>query len=367
MIRFVRTQARIKKHPHWALCVAVIFGAIIYWGLVATDRYVSETHIVLQSPEINPTGFNISSLLSGTQGSGDLLLLKDHLQSVDMLQKLQQKLNIRAHYASHDIDYFSRLSREDIELEKLYKYMHNRIEIIFDDYAAVLRIRVQAYSPEMAKAIAQTLLDEGERHMNDMGQRLAAEQVAFIEQQVQKLEQRLFSVREELLAFQNKEGLVSPTGTVQGILAVITELQGQLAVLEARKKSALSYQSAASPEIIRVNAEINALKAQIEIEKQKLAATSGDTLNRVSADYQTLELKAQFALELYSNALLALESTRVEAARKLKQVSVLQYPTQAEFSTEPRRVYNIVLYIFFALFFTAISHLARSIIRDHRD
>lgn len=367
MMTLARTLSRLKKQPHWALCVAAILVATLYWGLIATNRYVSETHIVLQSPEINPTGFNISSLLSGTQGSGDLLLLKDHLQSVDMLQKLQERLDIRSHYASANIDYLSRLSSSDIELEKLYKYMQKRIDVVFDDYAAVLRIRVQAYTPEMATAIAQTLLEEGERHMNDMGQRLAAEQVAFIELQVQKLEQRLFSIREELLTFQNKQGLVSPTGTVQSIFAVVGQLQGQLAILEARKKSASSFQSNVSPEVVRLNSEINALKAQIEIEKQKLAASTGDSLNRVSADYQTLELRAQFALELYSNALLALESTRVEAARKLKQVSVLQYPTKAEFSTEPRRRYNIIVFIFFAVFITAIVHLTRSIIRDHRD
>ncbi|WP_213994634.1 chain-length determining protein [Arsukibacterium sp.] len=341
--------------------------AIFYWSILATDRYVSQTHIVLQSPEISPVGLNVSALLSGTSGSGDLLLLKDHLESVDMLQKLQQTLDIRSHYANGDIDYWSRLSSSDVELEKLYDYIQNRIEIHFDDYASVLRIKVQAYSPDMAHAIAQTLLNEGELHMNQMGQRLAAEQVAFIEEQVATLEQRLYSIREELITFQNEQGMVSPTGTVQSFFAIVSQLQGQLSLLEARKSSAASFQSAASPEIIRLNSEINALRQQIETEKQKMATTSGDSLNRISAEYQTLELKAQFALELYSNALLTLESTRVEAARKLKQVSILQQPTQAEFSTEPKRLYNIAVFTFFALFLAAISHLTRSIIRDHRD
>ena len=358
---------RLKKHPHWALSIIAMFFALLYWTLLASDRYVSSSHIVLQSPEINPTGLNISSLLSGTQGSGDLLLLKDHLQSVDMLQKLQQKLNIRQHYASADIDWLSRLSDEHTELEKLYRYMQKHIDIVFDDYAAVLRIRVQAYSPQMAQAIAQTLLDEGEKHMNDMGQRLAAEQVAFIETQVSALEQRLFAARDELLAFQNKQGLVSPTGTVEAIFAVVSQLEAQLALLQARKKSASSFQSPSSPEIVRLNSEIQALQQQIGQEKQKMAAENGTALNQVSSEFQTLELKARFALELYSNALLALESTRVEAARKLKQVSVLQYPTLPEFSTEPRRLYNLLVFAFFAVFLAAIAHLTRAVIRDHRD
>jgi capsular polysaccharide transport system permease protein len=358
---------RLRKHPHWALCIIAMFFAALYWTVLASERYVSSAHIVLQSPEINPTGLNISSLLSGTQGSGDLLLLQDHLQSVDMLQKLQHKLNLRAHYASDDIDWLSRLGDEHIEIEKLYNYMQRRIDIVFDDYAAVLRIRVQAYSPQMAQQIAQTLLEEGEKHMNDMGQRLAAEQVAFIETQVGTLEQRLFSARDALLNFQNKQGLVSPTGTVEAIFAVVSQLEAQLALLEARKKSTASFQHASSPEMVRINSEIAALQQQIVQEKYKMAAENGTALNKLSAEFQTLELKARFALELYSNALLALESTRVEAARKLKQVSVLQYPTLAEFSTEPRRFYNLLVFAFFAVFLAAIAHLTRAVIRDHRD
>jgi capsular polysaccharide transport system permease protein len=358
---------RLKKHPHWVLCLIAMFFALLYWTVIASNRYVSSTHIVLQSPEINPTGLNISSLLSGTQGSGDLLLLKDHLQSVDMLQKLQHKLNIRAHYANTDIDWISRLNNEDTELENLYRYMQQRIDIVFDDYAAVLRIRVQAFSPQMAQHIAQTLLEEGEKHMNDMGQRLAAEQVAFIETQVIALEQRLFAARNALLQFQNKEGLVSPTGSVEAIFAIVSQLEAQLALLEARKKSTASYQSNSSPEMVRINSEILALQQQITLEKQKMAAENGTALNQLSSEFQTLELKARFALELYSNALLALESTRVEAARKLKQVSVLQYPTLPEFSTEPRRFYNLLVFVLFAIFIAAIAHLTRAIIRDHRD
>lgn len=358
---------RFKSQPHWVLCFVAIFLAVVYWSLMATDRYVSSAHIVLQSPEISPVGMNISSLLAGTQGSGELLLLKDHLESVDMLKKLQDKLNIRAHYANADIDWLSRLEDENTELENLHRYMQNRIDIVFDDYAAVLRVKVQAYSPEMAQQIAQTLLDEGEKHMNFMGQRLAEEQVAFIEKQVSTLEKRLFAARDELLTFQNKEGLVSPTGTVHAIFAIVSQLEGQLALLEARKKSASSYQKASSPEIVRINSEILALQQQISQEKKKMATEGGTALNQVSSVFQTLELKARFALDLYSNALLTLESTRVEAARKLKQVSVLQYPTKPEYSTEPNRGYNIVVFILLAIFLAAIAHLARAIIRDHRD
>ncbi|MEE2001540.1 chain-length determining protein [Alkalimonas sp. MEB108] len=358
---------KLQQHPQWAVALVVIIVAFFYWMLLATDRYVSEANIVLKSPEISPASLNFSSLLSGTSGAGDLLLLRDHLLSVDMLNVLEQQLQIRQHFANKDIDRWSRLSSEDAPMEKFHSYMLNRINIHFDDYANVLRLRVQAYSPEMAQQIAQTLLQEGELHMNRMGQRLAEEQVAFIEGQVEVLEKRLYSAREALLSFQNTHGLVSPTGSVESIMMIVAQLEAQKALLEAQRKASSSFQSPSSPEMQRLDSQIQALNTQINLERSKMATSDGDALNRISAEFETLTLQAQFALELYSNSLLMLESTRVEAARKLKQVSVLQYPTLPQYSVEPRRSYNFIVVCFFAIVLAGIAQLTRAIIRDHLD
>lgn len=354
------------KQPHWAAALVAIFIALVYWQFIATDRYVSESNIVLQSPEIMPTNLSFSSLLSGTGGAGDLLLLRDHLLSVDMLKKLDDQLDLKAHFSDGSIDFWSRLS-SDAPIEAFHKYFQKRVDIRFDDYASVLRIRVQAYSPDMAQQIAQTLLSEGELHMNRMGQRLAEEQVAFVEGQVEGLAERLFTAREQLLDFQNVHGLVSPTGSVESIMMIVAQLEAQKALIEAQRKAGSSFQSTTSPEMQRLDSQIQALNLQIQQERSKMATADGDALNRISAEFETLTMQAQFALELYSNSLLVLENTRVEAARKLKQVSVLQYPTYPEYSVEPRRMYNFIVVCFFAIIFAAIAHLTRAIVRDHID
>ena len=357
----------LKRNPTWIVAGLVILTVVVYWGFLASDRYVSRAHIVLQSSEIIPSGLNVSSILSGTSGSGDLLLLREHLQSVSMLQKLQGSMNLREHYSNPEIDRWSRLESADVPIEAFHDYMNKRVAITFDDYSKVLRIEVQAYDPETAQAITQALLDEGERHMNLMGQRLAQEQVAFIDKQVQTLEERLLSAREALLHYQNEKGLVAPTQTVEAIFSTVSRLEAELAVLRAQIKSQKTYQSSQSPTVRRMQSEADALAQQIEIEKAKLATTGGNALNRVSAEYETLQLKAKFALDLYSSALTSLESTRVEAARKLKQVSILEYPTLAQYPEKPERLYNIAVVTVFALLFAAIGQLVIAVIRDHRD
>jgi capsular polysaccharide transport system permease protein len=75
----------------------------------------------------------------------------------------------------------------------------------------------------------------------------------------------------------------------------------------------------------------------------------------------------QFSQESYSTALSALENTRIEAARKLKQLSVLQSATLPEYAVEPERLYNSAVFIIIALFLGLIVQMLVLIIMDHRD
>lgn len=359
---------RMMKNPIWLITFLVIVVVDGYWAFSASDRYVSEANVVLESPQIAPPTLDFTSLFGPAVGnSGDMLLLRDYLLSVDMLRKVDKALDIRRHYAAAQIDFFSRLYDENEPIEVLHEYFLKRVSVELDEYAAVLRIKVQAFEPEIAYRIAVFLLKEGEGHMNALGQRLAEEQVRFLEEQVAKLAENFNQARLVLLDYQNENGLVSPTGTVESLNAVVAGLEAQLANLKAKKRVLISYQSLKSAEIVRLDSEIDALNQQIAQERARMAQTSGGALNALSSEYQTLELKQQFAQESYSGALAALENTRIEAARKLKQVSVLQSPTLPEYPIKPERLYNSVVFTIMALFVALIAQMLLLIVREHRD
>jgi capsular polysaccharide transport system permease protein len=358
----------VRQYPYWFVCFLSIVLVTFYWGAWASDRYVSEANVVLESPQIAPPTLSFQTLLTGTGGdNGDMLLLRDYLLSVDMLRRADASLGLREHYSKAGIDFFSSLWSSEVPIEELHEYYLERVFVELDDYAGLLRIKVVAFDPAMAHALSSLLLSEGEKHMNSMGQRLAEEQVRFLEKQVVTQAEQFDAARQNLIEYQNKNGLVSPTGTVESINAVVASLEGRLANLRAKKTALLSYQSQRSSDVQRVDAEINALIQQIALERARMAQQSGGALNVLSSEYQTLELRAQFAQESYSGALMALENTRIEAARKLKQVSVLQSPTLPEYSAEPRRVYNIVVFAIIALLAGLIVQMLVLIIQDHKD
>ncbi|MGP9497503.1 MULTISPECIES: chain-length determining protein [unclassified Halomonas] len=356
------------QHPQWATALVAILLVSFYWFVWAQSRYVSSATVVLESPQVAAPEISFASIMGGG-GSGnthDLLLLREHLLSVDMLRNLNEALNIRQHYSEHG-DFFARLRNADAPIEELHKYYLRRVDVELDEYAGVLNISVQAFTPEFAYDMTELLLKAGEDHMNQMGHRLAEEQVLFLEQQMVRLEDRFRETRAELLDFQNEYGLVSPTATVESLNQVVATLEGDLARLQAQRDAMASFQSSQSSELRQVERNITALRDQISEQSERLAQAAGGALNRVSAEYETLELQAQFAQETYSSALAALENTRLEAARQLKQVSVLQSPLYPEYPTEPRRLYNSTVFAIITIFLAFILSMIIMIVKDHRD
>ncbi len=359
----------LRKAPFLWVATGFIVLSSFYWLLGAADRFVSEARVTLSRADLSSgQSMDFASLLGGATGNtrADQLLLRDHLRSLDILQTLDTELQLRAHYSSHG-DWLSRLWQTDAPLETFHRYFMRRVSIELDEFAGVLVIRAQAYTPEVAQAIAARLLAEGERHMNALGHELAQEQVRFLEVQVQELNERVKATRSALLAYQNRKGLVSPQATAENFAAIVARLEGQLAELQTRRTGLQSFLQPQATQLVEVNSQIAAVENQLARERARLAAPQGGTLNTAVEEFQRLQLDAEFAQQVLTTALTSLERGRVDAARTLKKVQVLQAPNLPEYPLQPRRLYNTAVYALAAMLLAGVLQLLLAIVRDHQD
>jgi capsular polysaccharide transport system permease protein len=387
------TEAESLTHPGgrvaalaqlWKTKVATpaIFGRLIkltfvmtailmlYWLLIASDRYVSEANIIIQRTDHSSVkSIDVSSLLAGSSSPNraDQLLLRDHLLSVDMLKKLDEALNLRAHYSNWKKDPISRMWFTDAQLEWFHRHYLSRVSIEFDDYAGVLRIKAQGYDAQTAQAITQLLVMEGERFMNKVAHELAQAQLAFLVTEVEQMNRRLIDARRAVLEFQNRKGLVSPQATVESIGSIVAKLEAQRTELQTQLAALPSKLVPDHPNIVMLKKSLEAVETQLVQEKAKLASTKGQTLNRAVDEFQRLEMEAAFAQDIYKSALVALEQGRMEATRTIKKVSVLQAPSLPEYPMEPRRAYNIALTLIVGLLIAGTLKLLEAIVLDHVD
>ncbi len=348
-----------------------LIGALLataYWLLVASDRYVSEASVIIRKTDsvAAPTP-DLSMLIAGIAGvnRNDQLLLREYLLSVDMLKKLDAELNLKAHYGDWGRDWISRMWLTDMEW--FHRHYLSRVAIEYDDYAGVLRIKAQAYESKMARAIADMLVREGERYMNQIGHELAQTQVNFLSTQVDLAQLRFQQASQRLLAFQNKKGLLSPQATAESLNVLIAKLEEQRAQLQTQLASLPKNLDREHPNIVMLSQSLAAIDRQIGEEKAKLANPTGKTLNITMEEFQRLQMEATFTQDLYKAALTALEKGRIDATRMLEKVSVLQTPTLAEYPMEPRRIYNAVITLLFGLMLVGILKLLESIVLDHVD
>jgi len=360
---------REKTYTFWFVFLLCMLGAV-YWGIIASDRYISESHIVIQQTQMPATQtMDLSSILGGTPAPNraDQMLLRDYLLSIDMLEKLDKKLSLREHYSDRRRDPISRMWDKDLSTEWFYWYYLLRATVEFDEYAGVLVIRAQAFTPEQAHAITSLLVEEGERYMNDMAHRLAQQQVAFIEKQVEQVYERVMRARMAVVAYQNERNLVSPEGTADYFSGIVNTLEGQLASLDTQRNAALGYLNPESPTVTDFDLQIAAVKKQISKEQARLTSSNRRTLNRSVEEFQRLKLNAEFAQEVYKTALASLEQARVDAGRTIKMVSVIQSPTHPQYPLAPRRIYNTVVFVLVTLIIFGIASLMRAIVRDHQE
>ena len=350
------------------LVLAVV--ATIYWLFVASDRYVSEANVIIRKTDsINVPSLDLSMLVSGIGGvnRSDQLLLREFLLSVDMLKKLDAKLDLRAHYSDRHWDIVSRMWFRDASMEWFHRYYLSRIAVTYDDFAGVLRIKVQAYDAKTSQVIANLLVQEGEHYMNQLGHELAEVQVNFLTTQVDLAQQRFQQTSQALLNFQNSKGLVSPEATAESINVIIAKLEEQRTEHQTQLASLPKSLDSNHPNILMLNQSLAAIDRQISQERAKLASPDGHTLNVTVEEFQRLKMEVNFTEEIYKSALTTLEKGRMDATRMLEKVSVLQAPTLPEYPMEPRRIYNTMLTLLFAAMLIGILKLLEAIILDHVD
>ncbi len=372
---WVQDKLWLKKvawsQPIWFVAF-VFFGVMTaYWLFIASDRYVSTAQIVIQRTDLatGATTGDLASLIGGVSGANraDQLMMRNYLLSIGLLQKLDKELDLRNHFSDWRRDPFSKFFFANAPVEWLHRYYLSRVSVELNDYDGVLVVNAQAYNPDMAKAISERLVLEGERFMNNVANSLAQTQVDFLENQVVQMYERLLGARQALLDYQNNKGIASPMSTAESTAAIVAKLQANLTELETQKSALQSYLVASHPSLVQLNQQIAAVEKQMTQEQTKLTSPSGRPLNKTVEEYQRLEMQAVFADAVYKTALSALERGRIEATRTIKKISVVQAPSLPEYPLEPRRFYNTLVAFMTAFLLAGIAHLLWAVVKDHQD
>ncbi|WP_281915845.1 capsular biosynthesis protein [Caldimonas thermodepolymerans] len=359
------------KRLKFGIVVVPMILAAIYYPFVAADRYVSSATVTVRqaSQDASANLPGMAMLLGGINPPSreDTLYLQRYVHSLDMLNRLDARLNLRAHYESEKLDPFYRLY-SGASQEWFLEYYRSRVEVLFDDLSSLLTVRVQGFDPEYAQRVAEAIIEESELFVNAFSHRIAQEQMSFAEQELQRAAERLQAAKAEVIAFQNRHKLLDPQAQAEASAVLIAELQATLARQEAELRSLLSYLQEDAHQVQALKGRIAATKAQLEAERRRsTVGSNSERLNELAAKFRDLSLQARFAEDAYKLALSAVENARIDATRKIKSLVVIESPAKPEIAEYPRRIYNLATLFIVCCLLYGVTRLVIATIRDHQD
>jgi capsular polysaccharide transport system permease protein len=342
--------------------------ASIYYGLIASDIYISEARFIVRSPQRPVQAGFLGSFLQSTgfsHSQDDTYAVQDFITSRDALRQLDQKLSLGKRFSQPDVDLLSRFGALgwDKSFEMLYRYYRKHVSVEYDSTASISTLRVSAFSGEDAKRINDLLLGMSEQLVNQMSDRSRQDIIRYAQGEVDEAERHATEAALALAAFRNRNAVVDPEKQSSFQLQQISKLQEEL-IGTRTQVAQLKAVSPDSPQIMVLQTKIDTLQAAIDAETAKVAGDSG-SLSGKAAAYERVALQREFADKQLGIALAALETARNEAQHQQLYLERIVQPNLPDAALEPRRFRSVVTVLLLGLLAWGVLTLLVASIREH--
>jgi capsular polysaccharide transport system permease protein len=344
--------------------------AVLYFGVIASDVYVSESHFVVRNQQ-HTTQVGLGALLQSTglgQSQDDAYLVRDYILSRDALRELDRNLKIREAFSDPSIDPFNRFPGLgwDRSFEALHRHYLNQVTVDYDTSSSISTLTVHAFTAADAQKINDALLQMSERLVNELNDRSREDLVAIAKQEVATAESRAKAASLAVSDFRANRTVFDPM--VQSALQLqgVAKIQEQLLAAEA-ELAEMRRAAPNNPQVGTLQARVDQLRAAINSETGKVTGNGRSTLASKAPEYERLVLEQSFADKQLASAMASLEQARYEAALKQLYLERIATPALPDYAVEPRRLRSILTVFVFGLILWGVLSLVVASVREHTD
>jgi capsular polysaccharide transport system permease protein len=365
------STSRIKASSKNGLLILTVIlpmiVALLYFGFLASDVYVSESKFVVRSPE-KPAASGIGVILksAGFTNAGDeVYAAQSYAASRDALKAINRGDAFKIAYTRPGIfaaDRFNPFGWAD-SFEDLYKYFGGKVRLQNDSSTSITTLTVRAYTGEDARKFNEQLLQLSEATVNRLNERGRNDLVTYAQTEVDNAKLHSQSAALALAAYRNQSGVVDPEKQAEVQMQMVSKLQDGLIAAKS-ELSQLQRYTPQNPRIPVVRTQLASIQSEID---QQLGQVAGNrrSLAAGAARYQRLLLETQFADKQLGAALGSLENARNESRRKQAYVERIVQPNLPDAPVEPRRLRGILATLVLGLLAYGILRMLLAGVREH--
>ncbi len=367
------------------LIMVILPSAVTGWYLWtrAADQYASYVGFSVRKEEVSSAVELLGGIteLSGSSSSDTDILYK-FLQSQEIVRRIDAVLDLREIWSKpgpHQDPVFtyhppSLFTYEPPgTIEDLTEHWLRKVKVYYDEGSGLIDLRVLAFTPDDAHAIAEEIFDESSKKINDLSAIAREDAMRYARDELEEAVERLKEKRRILTEFRNTYRIVDPEASIQGQVGLITTLQNELASALIELDMLQGSASSNDPRIQQARRRIEVIENRIDQERRKLGngpAAGNDNGEEAYAEllgtYETLAVDRQFAEESYRLALSAYDAAQAEARRQSRYLAAHITPTIAQKSEFPDRPLQLSLVVIFSFLLWATVVLVSYSLKDRR-
>lgn len=360
----------VYQDPLFWLCVVIpTFCLVIYYGLIASDVYTSESKFVIRSPnEQSVSGIGLALKNIGFNASSDdSYLVRDYLTSRDAVQNLKDGLNVQEKYSADTIDVVSRFGViGEPTFESFYEYLNKKISIVYDPASSISSLQVEAYTAEDAQKINEELLKMGEVVINRINTNAKNDILVAAENEVKEAQEASRQAAVSLAEYRVSNEVFNPEGQSTLLLQEISKLQDALIQTETQLTQARLL-TPDNPQIKAMETRIQSLNKSIKEKSAQVTGARAGSLSNRSVEYQRLQLEKELVDRQLMSAMAAYEQAKNEFNKKQLYLETLAIPSLPDEATKPKRFRNVLSGFVFGLLLWGVLRLFVAGVREHND
>ncbi|MBB3926255.1 capsular polysaccharide transport system permease protein [Sphingobium jiangsuense] len=352
-----------------ATVIAPTAIAILYFGFIASDIYISEAAFVVRRPD-KPSGSPFGSLLKTagfSNGSDEMYAAQSYVRSRDALRQLNRNEEFRKAYTHNLISPVDRFNPTGFfaSFEDLYQFYLKKIAINYDPTSSISTLTVRAYTKEDAHRLNEQLLQLTEATVNRLNQRARNDLIRVAEAELAEAKQKAQTAAQALARYRNRSGIIDPERQALIQMQMISKLQDQLITTNTQLSQLRNF-TPSNPQIPVLETTVQSLQREIERRTKEIAG-SKESLSDVAVEYQRLSLESQFADKQMAAMFASLADARSEARKQQAYIERIAQPSLPDTAVEPKRIRGILTTFVLGLIAFGILSMLLAGVREHRD
>jgi capsular polysaccharide transport system permease protein len=372
----IKPQRRVLRLRHvlvalsflgFVVVPSALFGVYLY--LVAADQYISRVGFTVRTEEAGVSSEFLGKLVGVSSASSkDSDILYEFIQSQQLIEQIDQKLDLRNMYSKPKYDPLFAFDPTD-SIEDLRDYWLRMVKIYYDSGTGLIELRASGFSPEDARSIATTIFEFSSNMINEISAIAREDSTRYAKVELDKALKNLKTARSNVTQFRARTQIVDPTADVQGQMGLLVNLQAQLADTLIELDLLKEVTEDEDPRIVQATRKVTVIQRRIEGERSKFGLSTGkgdDTFSLLVGQYEALVVDREFAEQSYLAARALYDQALAESGRQSRYLAAYVSPTLAETAEYPRRMLLLTtLSLFFLMAWSILVLIAYSI-KDRR-